>query len=400
LMSHTHRETPGSPIRRLLEKQEKLHRETLKLIVSENRLSPTVRAALSSDFAGRYDSEWYGGTKYADEIIHETTELAKRLFGTKFAMVTPLSGNLCDLGAVLAFSEPGDGVAMMAKESGGYPLGWQKFHRRFVPLPILPDTPGPLNLDAGKCVETIRKERPALTILGTSTMPFPHPVREIAPAARAAGRYVFDGSHVLGLIATGAYPHPLVDGNGGSACAEVLVGSTHKYFYGPQGGIVLTDEEELDESLGRYLEFDFQGGIGLVDNPHVHRIAALGAALEEMLSDRDYGKKVIRNSKALGAALHELGVPVKFAGFGFSETHQVLLDLDREEAMKYCRRLEKVGVFIDIAGRVGTAELTHCGLGVEEMGEIARIMAAVWKGKEDLEITRREVRRLAGRKRL
>jgi len=409
-----------SVISSIIRKQEKLYGETLKLIVSENRLSPAVRAALSSDFAGRYDSEWYGGSGYADEIIRETTGLARKLFGTKYAIVTPLSGNFCDLGVILAFSRSGDAVAMMDKESGGYPFGWEKFSRRFVPLPLTHD---PLNLDAGKCTGTINHERPALTILGSSTIPFPHPVKEIAPAAMAVGKCVFDGSHVLGLIATGAYPHPLKGGGGrnsggngsdngsssadshgadhsGNDHAQVLIGSTHKSFYGPQGGIVLTDDGDLHEQLSGFLEFHEEGGIGLVDNPHVHRIAALGAALEEMLADMDYGKRVVRNSKTLAAALSESGVPVKFGDHGFTETHQVLLDLEPGEAERYCRELEKVGVFIDIGGRVGTAELTHCGLGESEMEEIAGIMGDVYRDKGDMEKMKNEVRRLAGLKRI
>ncbi len=394
-------ENPDSPIQSLIRKQEELYKNSLKLIVSENRLSPAVRAALSSDFAGRYDSEWYGGTKYADEVIHTTTELAKKVFRSKFALVTPLSGNFCDLAAVLTFSEPGNGVAMMDREKGGYPFGWQKFSRRFVPLPTTDD---PLNLDAARCVEKIREERPALTLPGTSTIPFPHPVKDIAHAAREVeiesregtrcGRCVFDGSHVLGLIASGAYPHPLDDG------AEVLIGSTHKSFYGPQGGIVLTNHRELHESLRKFLEFDFEGGIGLVDNPHVHRIASLGAALEEMLTDRDYGMRVVKNTKALGRALHDLGVPVKFGEHGFSETHQLLLNMESGDAKKYCHNLERIGIFIDVAGRVGTAELTHCGFGGEEMENIAGIMAALHSGKGDIDELKKKVTRLAENKKI
>ena len=51
---------------------------------------------------------------------------------------------------------------------------------------------------------------------------------------------MYDAAHVLGLIAGKQFQDPLKEG------AEVLMGSTHKTFPGPQGGIILSQEENKD----------------------------------------------------------------------------------------------------------------------------------------------------------
>ena len=164
-----------------------------------------------------------------------------------------------------------------------------------------------------------------LAFLGASFIPFPHPVSAIRKGLEESGYrgcLVYDGSHVLGLIACGHFQDPLGEG------ADILVGSTHKSFYGPQGGIILTDSPRLASSLRKMLELDLEAGIGLVDNPHLNRIAALGLALEEMLGDPSYGERVVENARALARSLDEPGVPVKFSDRGYTESHQVMLDLD------------------------------------------------------------------------
>jgi len=359
----------------LIEEHERWRTNGINLIASENTISEPVRKALTSDLAGRYHNEWYGGSKVAVEIIEATESLAQRLFKADHAIVTPLSGNICDLTVLLNFTSPGEKVAMVPISVGGYPLGVKKFHRELVPLPVDEKT---YDIDVPKAKETIFENDVKLTILGSSFLLFPHPVREMREVMEKkedAAPLVYDGSHVLGLIACSQFQDPLREG------AEILIGSTHKSFYGPQGGMILTNSLELAEACKAFLDLDLEEGIGLVDNPHMSRIAALGVAMEEMLADPDYGKRVVKNAKALAKALDELSVPIRFKDRGFTESHQVLLDLGQEEAKSLCHRLEAVGIFIDIGGRLGAAEVTHLGMGPTEMSEIASMISDVYNKK-------------------
>lgn len=365
----------------LIRQHEQYRFSGINLIASENRMSSAALQALSSDLAGRYGEEWYGGYRYAAKLVDEVGALATEVFHVKHAFVTPLSGNMCDLAALFSFTGHGDAVAAVPKEQGGYPLGYRKFGRSLLPLPVQDYA---IRTDEAR--QLIAEQGPAMTMLGASTMPFPHPVTSL----RAAGHdtLLYDASHVLGLVAGGRFQHPLQEG------ADVMIGSTHKSFPGPQGGIVLTNSSEKAASLAAMLEFDFEGGIGLVDNPHLHRIAALGIALEEM---RDHGaayaRQVVANALALAQTLHELGLPVRYADRGFTASHQVLLSLSLDDARRLCRMLEKQHIFIDISGRIGVAEATHVGMDEEDMETVAQLMAAASEGTE----VRQEVGALAAR---
>ncbi len=326
--------------------------------------SARARKALASDLESRYHSEWYGGTKVIRKIISEVGKTACRVFRCRNAIVTPLSGNLCDLGMILAFTRPGDSVAMMPISSGGYPLDVGLFGRKRVDLPV---KPGTYEIDETRLSAAPRAN---LVIAGSSFIPFPHPVREMK---KAGSRLVFDGSHVLGLIATGRFQDPLIEG------AEVLFGSTHKSLYGPQGGIVLTNDPKLHSRLSEVLDFGMEGLIGLVDNPHPGRIAALGLTLEEIRADRGYGGRVIANARALGAALEKSGVPVRFSSRGYTESHQVFLDIDLETGKRLSALLERKGVFVDVAGRLGTAEVTRRGMSEGDMEDVALRIAKAFR---------------------
>jgi glycine hydroxymethyltransferase len=329
-----------SRIKSLIEEHSKLRASGINLIASENVLSLEAKKVMASDLAGRYHNDWYGGSKFAVDIIKETEDLAKKVFKVKHAIVTSLSGNMCDLAVMFAFTKPGDKVAMVSFQAGGYPLGVKKFHRELLPLPADKNT---FELDAQAAKELVLEEKPPLTILGSSFIPFPHPVKEISESIKDPCVCVYDGSHVLGLIACGKFQDPIKEG------AEVLFGSTHKTLYGPQGGLVLSNSE--------------------------------GIALEEIFHDSDYGENVVRNAKALARALDDKGVPVKFKEKGFTESHQIFLDIEEEKALSLCRSLEDIGVFIDIAGRIGLAEVTHMGMDISDMDLIADVISEVIRGR-------------------
>ncbi len=352
-------------IEKLIAEHSRLREGGLNLVASENFLSPRVRAALASDLAGRYEDEGYGGSSCAREIVAATESLARRLFRAEHALVSSVSGNLCVLAAVSAFTSPGDAVAMLPFTAGGYPFGLEKFHRRRVTIPADEES---LAIDTASTAKLLVEEQVKLAFLGASFIPFPHPVSDIRRGLEEAAHdclLVYDGSHVLGLIACGEFQDPLREG------ADMLIGSTHKTFYGPQGGLVLTGSPLVAASMRGMLELDLEYGIGLVDNPHLNRIAALGVALEEMLDDPGYGARVVENSRALARALDGLGVPVRFRERGYTASHQVLLDLGEAEKEKLCRDLEAAGIFIDRWGRLGTAEVTHLGMGPRDMQDIA-----------------------------
>ena len=80
--------------------------------------------------------------------------------------------------------------------------------------------------------------------------------------------------------------------------------STHKTFFGPQHGAVVSDGKFVPELKKAVFP-------GLVSNHHLNAVAALAVTCAEMMEfGESYARQVIRNAKALGQALYERGFSV------------------------------------------------------------------------------------------
>ncbi len=360
-------------------------RECLNLIPSENVTSTQVRELLGSDFGHRYTARdrFYFGTRYTDEIEEYARKLASLIFKSKHADVRPLSGHIANMALLFAFTQPGDSILSVYPDNGGYPgishLGVSK--RLGLTNLYYPYDEPKLNIRVEETKELIEAKKPKIVILGASMILFPHPVRELERTAHECDAILaYDGSHVMGLIAGGQFQEPFAEG------ADILLGSTHKSFFGPQGGILLA-KSEFGEKLEDALD------PSLVDNAHWNRIAALAQALEETREfGRDYALQVRRNAKALGKALNDEGVPVRCKEVGITESHQVVLSNGGyKEGGEVARQLERCNIITDCGIRLGTNEVTRWGMKEPEMARIASLIAEAKSGKKSEEAVRRDV---------
>ncbi|MCK5297333.1 MAG: hypothetical protein KAJ76_00405 [Candidatus Heimdallarchaeota archaeon] len=358
----------------LLENHKIFRKDSINLLASENYASPFVRAILSSDLGNRYSSDYYGGTKFIQQIISKTESFIRELFDADYAIVSPLSGNMCDLALILGLTKSGNKImSVEAGDSGGYPLNYEFFNRKNVPFQFSKEN---MNILVEESIDAIKKLKPKLVIFGSSFFPFPHPVKEITQEfeKRKTIHFAYDGSHVLGLIAGKQFQDPLREGS------PILVGSTHKSFPGPQGGLIVTNDMEQYESLSSTFDMDLENGIKLTDNIHAHRIAALGVAALEMLEfGKEYASQIVKNTKTLAATLENNGIPVKFKHLDYSESHQVILDISSTNKKNILReRAENLGIIIDSGIRLGTAEITRMGMKELEVKEIGEILARIY----------------------
>jgi glycine hydroxymethyltransferase len=363
-------------------------RECLNLIPSENVTSDDVSRLLRSDFGHRYTARdrFYSGTRYTDEIETLAKKLASSLFKAPYSDVRPLSGHLANLALLFAFTQTSDTILSVFAGQGGYPGVSEAGAPRRLGLKNLyfPLCDEESRIDVNRTKALIQKQKPKLVIFGASLILFPHPIQELEQIAHEAGALVaYDGSHVLGLIAGEQFQDPLREG------ADVLLGSTHKSFFGPQGGILLARSEfggQLDKALDP----------AVVDNAHWNRIAALCQALEEMREfGVSYALQVKRNAKALGTALIERKIPVRCKDKGITESHQVALAYGKYmEGGKIARRLERHNIITDIGIRLGTCELTRFGMKESEMERVAELISASIRRSKPVGKIRREVKSL------
>ena len=378
--------------------------ECINLIASENVTSPLVDAVYLSDAMHRYAEglpfkRYYQGTRYVDEIEEKVSRIFARLFDASYADVRAISGTIANATVFTALAKSGEKAAVIPLPGGAH-VSHSKYGIlgrlgiKPVELPIIPEE---LSVDAEGAVKLIREKSPKMIILGASVIIFPHPVKEVSEAAAEVGaKLVFDAAHVLGLIAGKAYPNPLAEG------ADVVATSTHKTFPGPQGGAILTSEKEIYERVSKIVFPVF------VSNHHLHRLAALGvAALEMERFGRAYADQIVRNARRLAEELHSRGFKVLGERRGFTETHQVLLDVKGDGGgAKIARSLEEANIIVnknilpwdrpsDVANpsgiRIGVQEVTRLGMREEDMVEVAELIYRVARKKEDPRRVREDV---------
>jgi len=359
-------------------------RGVFNLLASENSISPVARRYLASDLAGRYTlpiatqfhgetiDNSYTGTRYTDQIEALANAAAARLFHGRFATTRPLSGHIAALSVLAPLLPPKSRILAIPPENGGY----DGYAPGYIPALFgytvrpLPATEAGHRVDAALAVDTIRRERPQAIVLGQSFFLFPYPLAEIVEAAHAVDSLVlYDASHVLGLVAGGEFQDPLREG------ADVVYGSTHKSLPGPQGGLLVTDREDLFQQLDPALVWR------VFDNAHWNRIAALGQTLLELERvGPEYARTVVANAQALGRELSARGFPIVGAAEGYTRSHQLHIDqvrLRKEAnlgAGELARRLERQRLLIDLVGRIGTAEASRLGLVPEEMPRLADLL--------------------------
>lgn len=365
--------------------QEWRTKECLNLIPSENRGSNQMRSMFLSDLGNRYNApdKFYRGTKYADELQSLAEELARKAFGARYADVRPLSGHTADMAVLLALTRRGEKVLSVHPDNGGYPgithLGLGSLLQLENHYFAYDDRA--VNIDVRESASLIKKEQPKVVFFGASFIPFPHPAKELS--AVSEGTCVYDGSHVLGLIAGGEFQDPLREG------CSLMIGSTHKSLPGPQGGMILSNNEEVFSKVSGKIH------PGIVDNIHLDRVAALAVALIEMIQfGKPYAQAVVKNSQALAKALVAGGVKVRGASAGYSKSHQVLLDYDPERLKLIAARLEQANIIGDNGGRLGTSELTRMGYGPSEMDTVAELVALIVLGKKPPDFVQKKVKSL------
>lgn len=386
----------------LLQQHTDYRNSCLNLVASENYSSEKVRGYLNSDFGNRYgcyatmkpEIREYPGNQYINEFEVATHELMQEVFHGRYVDLRPLGGHMAGMAVVLALMEPGELVIEVSLQDWGHglvgPMCQVSHFDKTIQVRYM-------EFNTDRCVDLeklkaqIRREKPKLVIFGGSGTLFPEPIREIKPLAKELGFLIaYDAAHVTGLIAGGVFPNPLDEG------ADIMFGSTHKTFPGPQGGFVISNDPELMRKVGETLS------PSLVTSHHLQRIPPLAVSLLEIKSfGKDYATQIVKNSKALASAMDSLGFSVLSKNKGYTETHIILVDIEGFAGSYPAKYLEEAGILCndDFSGlspqiRIGTSEITRRGMKEPEMVKIAQLLARALIQKENMETIKSDVRLL------
>lgn len=375
-----------------IEKECGRQRRNLELIASENIVSEPVMMAMGTVLTNKYaegypGKRYYGGCEEVDVVETIAIERAKKLFGCDYANVQPHSGAQANMAVFLAMLQPGDTVMGMNLNHGGHlthgsPVNFSGLYFNIVPYGV--NDEGILDYDE---MERLAIEhKPKLIVAGASAYARAIDFKRFREVADKVNAYLMvDMAHIAGLVAAGLHESPI-------PYADVVTTTTHKTLRGPRGGMILANQEAADK-------FNFNKAIfpGTQGGPLEHIIAGKAVCLGEALKPefKTYQEQVVKNAKALAAALVKQGFNILTGG---TDNHLMLIDLrgmevTGKELQNRCDEvyltLNKNAVpndprspFVTSGVRIGTPAITSRGLKEDDMEKIAE---CIWLAATDFE---------------
>ena len=394
-------------------------RECFNLIPSESTPSLLVKMCEISDPSGRYAEHrtmkgeevyFYQGIDFIRDIEVEAQKEMGKYFACGEVELRPISGQMANevvFKGMVKFinrnrpqGRPSRRMRLVMNNDltkGGHlssqPMG-ALFNfveedpatgkERVVHFPVLADNP--YKPDIPKLAELLEKNRPELMIFGKSMFIYQEPVKFVADIVKDWPEkpvIMFDMAHVLGLY--GAFQEPLTEG------ADVVTGSTHKTFFGPQRGLIAGNFPQGTPLRNLWLDIKARAFPGSTSNHHLGTLLALLMAAYEMNEFKQpFQKQVCANAKAFARALKDKGVPVEGdEKDGFTETHQVIIRVKPfGNGMEIARRLEENNIltnyqalpddetFLVSSGiRMGVQEMTRFGMKEKDFDVLAGYIA-------------------------
>ncbi len=411
---------------RITENNRWRQRECFNIIPSETTPSLLVKMCEISDPAGRYAEHrtmkgkeiyFYQGIDFIREVEEQARDAMREYFGCKEAELRTISGQMAN---EVVFKAMARYLTRKAKgpmrrmklvmnndlSKGGHlssqPMGAlfnyveedpETGKESVVNFPISSDNP--YKIDVPRMVELIREKKPDLIVFGKSMFIYPEPVKEAYETVQELDPrpvIMYDMAHVLGLY--GAFQTPLEEG------ADIVTGSTHKTFFGPQRGVIVSNFVKGHDLRKLWIEIKGRTFPGSTSNHHLGTLLGLLAATYEMnMFKEEYQAQVRKNARAFAQALTRHGLKVEGdAADGYTHTHQVILRV-REHGFgeDVARKLENNNIvcnyqalpddesFIESSGiRTGVQEMTRFGMKEDDFGRLAELMADVVVNGKDV----------------
>ncbi|GGI16822.1 serine hydroxymethyltransferase [Gottfriedia solisilvae] len=370
-------------------------RSKIELIASENFVSEAVMEAqgsvLTNKYAEGYPSKrYYGGCEYVDIAENIARDRAKEIFGAEHVNVQPHSGAQANMAVYFTILKHGDTVLGMNLSHGGHlthgsPVNFSGLQYNFVEYGVDPETQV---IDYDVVLEKAREHKPKLIVAGASAYPRAIDFKKFREIADEVGALLMvDMAHIAGLVAAGLHQNPV-------PFADFVTTTTHKTLRGPRGGMILC-KEEYAKAIDKSIFPGIQGG------PLMHVIASKAVAFGEALQEdfKVYAQAIVDNANRLAEALKAQGIQLVSGG---TDNHLILIDVRSLELTGKVAEhvLDEVGItcnkntipfdpaspFVTSGIRIGTAAVTSRGFTLEDMDEIASIIADTLKNHENEEV--------------
>lgn len=410
----------------IIKREHERQKKGIELIASENFVSDEVMQAMGSCLTNKYAEgypghRYYGGCQVVDEVESLAIDRVKKLFDAEYANVQPHSGAQANMAVFMSVLNPGEKFLGLNLSHGGHlshgsPVNFSGLMFHALEYNVKEDT-GLVDYD--QMEEVALRERPKLIIGGASAYSREWDYARMRKIADEIGAiFMVDMAHPAGLIAAGLLDNPL-------KYAHIVTSTTHKTLRGPRGGIILIGKD-FDNPFGKVTKkgeirkmsslIDSAVFPGVQGGPLEHIIAAKAVAFGEALQPeyKEYQKQVVKNAKAMAAALIDKGYKIVSGG---TDNHCILVDLRTKFPELTGKVAEKVLVEADITAnknmvpfdsrspfltsgvRLGTPAITTRGAKESLMGEIVEMIDTVLSNADNaavIESVRKKVNGIMG----
>lgn len=380
-----------------LKKERKRQENNIELIASENYVSNDVLKLQGSILTNKYaegypGKRYYGGCENIDAIESLAIKYACKLFDCKYANVQPHCGSSANMAVYRALLQKGDKVMGMNLDNGGHLTHGHRLSFSGQDYEIVSYDVDSVTevIDYDAVMELAQKEKPKMIIAGASAYSRTIDFARFREIADSVGAYLMvDMAHIAGLVAAGLHPSPI-------PYADVVTTTTHKTLRGPRGGLILTNDEEIIKKINKAVFPGIQGG------PLEHVIGAKAQCFYEALQPdfREYGKRILKNIKALATSLEEEGIKIISGG---TDNHLILIDVksscgitgkDAQNLLDtICITTNKNAIpgdsenpMISSGLRLGSPAMTTRGFNEDEFREVGKIIAKALKNKDNAEV--------------
>ena len=370
----------------LAERNRQIHEdECFNLNPATNVMNPRAEALLSSKIGSR-PSLGYPGDKYEmgleaiEEVEVIAAQLCAEVFDAKFAEVRVPSGAIANLYGFMTTCQQGDRIIAPAASIGGHVTHHTAgcaglYGLTTIEAPVHADN---YSVDLDQLRALAHTHQPKLITIGGSLNLFEHPVSDVRAIADEVGaKVMFDAAHQCGIIAGRAWRNPLDEG------AHLMTMSTYKSLGGPAGGLIVTNDADIAQSL------DAIAFPGMTANFDAAKTAALAVT---MLDWRDFGAayaaEMIAMAKALAHELEVLQVPVFSGVGGHTQSHQFAVIAGGYSGGQAASKILRDAGFLacgiglpvapvegDMNGlRIGTPELVRWGMTSKDAPRLASLI--------------------------
>lgn len=253
-----------------------------------------------------------------EELEVIAAQQLRSAFDARFADGRFTTATMANLAAYVAFTEPGDTIAILSPAAGSHASHQLQGTAgvRGLRVEYLPYDAANLDVDVRLLDDFMQSVKPKLLLVGGSVIQFPTNLEVLRSAAdRYSARLVFDASHVAGLIAAGEFAKPLDSG------VDLVTFSSYTTLVGPAGGAAVTNDAEVAERIS-----DAWYPV-LSSNCDPARLGPLAVAVSEAAEQQPaWARLTVELAKEIGQRLSSHGFSVQGLSRGVTESHQVVLD--------------------------------------------------------------------------